>query len=679
VTTPHDITEETPYDLSYASTSLTFDLTDIAYDVTFDDLPFVLNISNQNPYRRETAPYRKDQFDNSAEPGEQSLTGWWLRSQTSWHNGAGISFYEPGTDYEFVSHRFADSRGIDVWNIGEATLLPELFHAYTGANGINAASGNDGSDDVLVSGDSNGILKKITLSGDGVASTATYTHTGDTYPQGHSGTDFPFTSVTTSGSNYYATCSGAIHRGTIGVLDSDVVFARHDGGNTNAFVKYAKGFVFFGEDNILNLLDTTQGNTNAHTGTLPGGKQYDSRTHVDANFVWNDVTEGPAFIYASGNSGNKSEVYKIGFDGSPTATNNGSLLPDLSSSTSCLTLPEGELIRTIRYYLGYLAVGTNRGVRICPVNVNGDVTVAPPLFESDYGVNGFTERGTYLYAATKVDGEPTYTHAVLVRIDLSKPFNDGTFAYAFDLEYRSSVNISDEDPFTANSSEATEVYLLNNRLVIVVDEGASAGELKVEHSTSKRETGWLQTGKIRYGTVEPKFFRYLNVQCTTGQGDTVQVYTINKSGTTNSLAILSEGLSNQDVFMSTLANKEEYISLKFVFNNVTDDQQLPVLEAYQLKAIPATRRQRLYQYPLSCYDFEMDKFNSQFGFDGRSISMITRFESMEETGRFISVKDYRTGEQYDGVVEEVRFTNESSSDKNNNGFGGLLLVTVRKL
>ena len=103
MTTPHDITEDFQYDVSYTSTTPSFELTDTAYDVVIDDIPFIINVSNQNPYRRETAQYRKDQFDNSAEPGEQSLTGWWLRSQTSWHNGAGIEYYEPGTDYAHVS------------------------------------------------------------------------------------------------------------------------------------------------------------------------------------------------------------------------------------------------------------------------------------------------------------------------------------------------------------------------------------------------------------------------------------------------------------------------------------------------------------------------------------------------------------------------------------------------
>jgi hypothetical protein len=663
-----DITEDIPFDLALPSTEITFDLTDTAYDVVIDDLPFIVKVSNQDPYRRETAPYKKDQFDNSPEPGEQSLTGWWLRSQTSWHNGAGIKFYEPGTDYQSVAHRFADSRGVDVWTVGEATLLPELFHAYTGVAGINAATGKDGSTDVLVSGNANGLLKKITLNGDSSATTANYVYTATSYPQGHSGSNYPFTSVTTSGGKYYATCDGAIHRGTVDTLDSDVVFARHTAGS-NAFVKYAKGFIFFGENHVLNLIDDSQGNTNAHSGALPAGKQYDSRTHLDSTFVWNDIAGGQTHIYASGNAGNNGEIWKIPFDGAPTSTNNGTLLPDLSSSTVNVTLPDSELVKAIHYYLGYLVVGTNRGVRICQVNTNGDLTLGPLLVETSYSVNGFTERGTFIYAATKAD-VGNYTNAILIRIDLSQPFNDGTFPYAYDLEYQTNLQPS--------SSDATEVYNLNNRLVMVVQEDGT-GELQVEHSSLKRSTGWLETGKIRYGIIEPKFFRYINVQCTTGQGDTITLITIDKNGQENSLANLSEGLSNQDIFISNPLSKQEYMSFKFEFNNVTDDQDLPIMEAYQVKAVPAARRQRMYQFPLSCYDTEMDRFSAVFGYKGRAMEYIQRLESIEQTGKFVSVTDYRTGEQFEGVIEEVRFTNESSPDKDSNGFGGLLLVTVRKL
>ena len=742
----YDISEDVPYDISISSTEATFELTDTAYDVVIDDLPFIVKVSNQDPYRRETAPFKKDQFDNSPEPGEQSLTGWWLRSQTSWHNGAGIKFYEPGTDYQHVSHRFTDSRGVDVWTIGEAKLLPEVIDVYTGNNLINAAVGSDGTD-VLVSGDSVGALKKISFSGDNDATATAYTIS--------SHTSFPFKSVTTDGSKYYAACTTCVHSGLINANSDVVSYVFSTTALDNVFIKYVKGYVLLGSGRTLtNLYDidsaaTTHGHGSVTIPTVVSSVTY-FKNHLNTKWNWNDATASPGPIYVSGNGGSNGEVWQIYVDTSDTSATN---TLDMAGATMVISLPDGEKINAIHYYLGVLALGTTRGLRICPVNGNGQVVLGPLLYENGYyPVNGFTESGNYLYAATKTDNEDgTFTHACLIRVDLSAQFDDGTYAYAHDLEYRSSVNetysVSNKaltsnvatlttslphdfnvgnsitvtgvdatfngtyivtaktsttvsyaktatdvtsvavSPYgsvveTSSNSEATEVYQVNNRVVMVVEEegdAAGSGELHIQSETVKRDTGWFTTGKIRYGTVEPKFFKYINVQCTTGQGDTIQVYTIDKSGIESSLAVLSQGLSNQDIFISTPATKQEYMSFKFVLNNLTEDQDVPVLEAYQIKATPASRRQRLYQYPLSCYDHEMDKFNSLFGYTGRAMEFVQRIEAIEETGKFVHITDYRTGEQYDGVIEEVRFTNESSPDKDNNGFGGLLLVTVRKM
>ncbi len=45
-----------------SSASSLYTLTDYAYDVAINGLPFFLMNSDQNPYRRVTAKYRKDQF-----------------------------------------------------------------------------------------------------------------------------------------------------------------------------------------------------------------------------------------------------------------------------------------------------------------------------------------------------------------------------------------------------------------------------------------------------------------------------------------------------------------------------------------------------------------------------------------------------------------------------------------
>jgi hypothetical protein len=685
-----DISEEFQYDVSYTASGSGFDLTDIAYDISFNDVPFILKADNQNPYRRETAQYKKDQFDNSQEPGEQSLTGWWVRSQTSWHNGAGIEFYEPGTDYEHVSHRFYDSRGIDVWTVGEMRLHKNVFHAYTASGGIggfNAATGQwtDATvtppvdKDCLIVGDESGILKRVTLNGNSSATTSNYT-AGATFPDGHSGSDYPFLSIGSNGSTYYAVCSTCVHRGTINTLTSDDVYFRYSSSaSNNAFSKYARGVLFFAHDNKISIVNTAASPTSSgtHTGgtvnTFGSSDTYLSNffSHSNPSWIWTDITAAPSAAFASGIAGNRSEVYKFSPD-RDIAVN----ALDMAAGTEAMSLPQGEFVNALHYYLGYLVLGTNKGVRVCPVDANGDPVMGPLLVETSYSVNGFTERGSYIYAATKADNSGN-TNAILIRIDLSQQFSDGTFAYAYDLEYES----------TPDSSNCTEVYNLRetqangtvlDRLVMVVEEDGT-GELQVEHTTNYRSSGYLQTGRIRYGTVEPKFFKYLQTRGLADTGDSIGVQTIDYSGNEYDIITLDAVSLGQNVGLSQPVGGQEFISIKYIFNNGSPVADYPVLQSYQLKSVPGVPRQRLYQYPLSCFDTEMDKYNMQFGYSGRAYDVIRTLEELETTGDFVSVKDYRTDESFQGVIEEVRFINESSPDKDSNGFGGLLLVTVRKL
>ena len=127
-------------DLGIVSSSSVWENTDVSYDTAIGGLPFFYAISDARPYIRQTAPFRKEQFDNGSEPGEQSLTGWWLRSQSSFHNGSGINFYDPSAG-ETVLYRFNDSKGVNVWTKGQATLLKSMTQSHETTGDIIAANG----------------------------------------------------------------------------------------------------------------------------------------------------------------------------------------------------------------------------------------------------------------------------------------------------------------------------------------------------------------------------------------------------------------------------------------------------------------------------------------------------------------------------------------------------------
>jgi hypothetical protein len=666
-TPPFDITEDVVLDLSISGEQSSFTPTNIAYDIAIGNIPFVLDANNQSPYRRETAQYKKDQFDNAAEPGEQSLLGWWLRSQSSFHNGAGINYYEPGTDFANVSNRFNDSNGVDVWTPGEVKLLNSVFHSYSGANNIVSEVGSGNGDEFIITGDSLGALKRVTLNGDLPATATQYTLHVD-----HTSSN-PFKSVTSDGTRYYAVCDKAIHIGRAdgtpvytsgGTNYYDLILARHTTGGLHT-IKYAKGYIMFGEAERLYYIpvnaDLGPLVNNAHTG----GETLDellSKRHINPNFIWNTIEGGNRFIYAGGYAGGDSEIWAIPFD-------DASLAPDPASAIQVVQLPYGEIINCMYFYLGYLAIGTNRGLRIGTVGSDGSVTVGPILFDTDEGVKGIVANDKFIWAATSIPNEAFgVTNAVLVRVDLSSPYQDGTFPYANDLQY-----YSDEDSYGLN------VHYADERLHMIVNEGGASGEIQTQHSTNLVESGWLRTGFIRYNTLEPKFFKYINTRARVGVDNGILVSSIADGDTSFELITLTDTSANTDIGIRLPSTKQEVLGFKFTLLNGGNLDNGPIFTGYQVKSIPAAKRQRLIQYPLQCYDTEKDRFDVVFGYSGRAYELVTSLELLEEQGNVITITDFRLNETFKGIVEEVRFVNESSPDRDSAGFGGKLLVTVRKI
>jgi hypothetical protein len=137
---PPDISERVIIDLS-GRTAAYYDPTTYKFDVAIGGMPFIYGITDATPYRRQTAEFRTQRFDNARDPGEQSLSGsgYWIRSQSSFHLGGGITYQEPivGTPDE-VKFQFSDSVGVDPWTPGQLSLLhsTSLTQASTARSGV---------------------------------------------------------------------------------------------------------------------------------------------------------------------------------------------------------------------------------------------------------------------------------------------------------------------------------------------------------------------------------------------------------------------------------------------------------------------------------------------------------------------------------------------------------------
>jgi hypothetical protein len=629
-----DITEGIPYVLSNPAGSTAYIPTGPAYEVAFASLPFFLAASDEQPYRRVTAQYRKQQIDQTREPGEQTLTGWWVRSQSSFHLGAGIKYFEPIQE-ESLRFQYTESKGIDVWTRGQATLLNATASFYSGAAPAQMIGVNDGTNDCIFVTDGS-VLKKITTGG-----------TPTTITQ--AGTASTIYSLTTDGSNYYFINGTKVHKGSVGATPADSEIYNTPS-VTRATIRYVKQRLIAAIGPAIYEL-----NANAtSSATLPTPLY----THPNSSWVWSSISEGPQAIYISGYdpNGTSSSVFKVGLN---EGTANALGFPTLLTPTVIIDLPSGERINDFDVYLGtYAILATSAGFRVGVADATGDVQYGPLLFR-DAACTAIAFKDSYAYIATLVDGE-----AGLVRTDLSTTVIASAlyFPWAWDLVADGTSATASQVAFFGNSDRAAF---------------ATGNTIYAESTTSLVSEGYLRTGYIRYNTLETKIYKLLQARIDTTNGG-LSIESIDSRDTSYNIGTFSQGAPVPEINVNYPTTSQEYLGFKFTMTrSATDATKGPLFTGYQLKSLPAVPRQRLIQYPVFCYDHESDKFSNEVGYEGSAYARMSQLEAIENVGDTIRVQDFRTGEEYLGIIEEMDFINKTPEDKRFSGFGGTLLVTIR--
>jgi hypothetical protein len=629
-----DITEGIPYVLSNPSGATTYAGTGEAYDVAIAGLPFFLLNSDDAPYRRVTAQYRKQQIDQTREAGEQTLTGWWLRSQSSFHLGAGIKFFEPQQE-ESLRFQYTESKGLDVWTRGQATLLYDTASFYAGSAAAQLIGVNDGTNDCIFVTDGTA-LKKITSGG-----------TNTTISQ--AGTASTIFSLTTDGSNYYFINGTHVHKGSVGASPADAeIYAA--AATTRATIRFVKQRLILAKENVLYEL-----NANATGAAALPTALY---THPNPNWVWSSIAEGPQAIYVSGYApnGSSSAVFKITLD---AAVPNTLGFPTLNTPTVIIDMPNGERINDFDVYLGvYAVLATSAGFRVGVADNNGDIQYGPVLFD-DAPCNAIAFKDRFAYLTTLVDGA-----AGLVRVDLSTVVlaNALIFPWAWDLVA------------TGTTTTASQIAFFGNSDRIAFTNGNNTW---AESTTNLVPSGYLRTGYIRYNTLEAKIFKLMQARVDTTNGG-VTIQSVDASNNFYTIGVFGQESAVPQININYPQTAQEYLGFKFTLTrSSTDATKGPLFTGYQLRSLPATPRQRLIQYPLSCFDHETDHFGVEVGFEGAAYDRMSQLELIENNGDTIQIQDFRTGESYLGIIEEMDFRNNTPSDKRFSGYGGLLLVTIR--
>ena len=640
-------------DVGVVATDNIWQNTDIAYDTALGGMPFIYAISDQRPFIRQTAPYRKEQFDNQTEPGEQSLTGWWLRSQSSFHNGTGITFYDPALIPGEGTFQYADSKGVNVWEEGEVTLLKASTQGHN-TTGTIACNGRAQQHIRSIKwGTTEGILVLDEFDVDKIDTAGTVTHFIDY----NTGTDDKVYAICDDGITAYWVTNDTGPSGKLEVnkkvltgnssTSATVMFTANGITVTNAVMEFIK-------ERIVMCANNSVYEFSSAASSLPSAIY----THPDVNHVYTSITASGPAIYIAGYNGIQSTIQKF------TLTTAGAM-PTLSSAVVAAELPVGEIVQDIYYYLGYMAIGTSKGIRIATVNdQDGSITYGPLIVETTQPCYDFAARQNYIWCATGVDGNPG-----VIRIDLSVELSPLRFAYANDV-YFSGV--------TGHPTTACGFLGTTDRLAYATAKVSTTdGYVYSESASTLITNGYLTTGYIRYNTLEPKNFKRL-----LGRGDftfgSMTLETVDENGTEYDLVTYDAAVPPVEVTTSQPSGSQEYLAYKFLLTrDSTDNTKGPIFKGYQSKATIATPRQRVIRFPVFCYDVETDKYNVMLGYEGRAKERIQELENIEQNGDVVTWQDLQTGESRQVVIEQVTFTRQTSPDRGFSGYGGIIDILIR--
>lgn len=734
-----DVSEGLPYNLSNPGLARTYQMTGEAYDLSVNALPFYIFSTDETPYRRQTAPYRKQQIDQSNEAGEQTLTGWWLRSQSSFHSGDGINYYDPAGG-ETVQYRFYDSRGVDVWTKGQVTLL----NASTEEHGVSGALQTNGKRNQALRsikwGTTEGVLLHDEYDIDKIDKNGNVTHFVDynstgaykAYDVCDDGTvAYWLTLIDDAGTDKTRMIKKPLTGSSASTADETIMWTNSTVVVSNAVMEYVK-------ERIIACINNAVYELTPSSSAL-GSAIY---THPNTSHVFTSITASGAAIYVSGYTGIQSTILRF------TISNTGAM-PSLTNGTSAIVaaeLPVGEIVHRIFYYLGYMLIGTNKGVRAASVSDDGSIIYGPIIVETSQPVYDFAAKDSYVWCATGVDGSPG-----LIRIDLSNEIETLRFAWAHDVYYTTTTtghettavafaNGTDQlvyaargvtkggtitnkamtsgvatittsathglvagdeiwvqgvdsnfnsttGPWTITSATTNTITYTSAVTATVSSTAVTAatalvnapGHIYIESASTKLASGYLTTGRIRYNTLEAKLFKLLTVRMDNTDGG-LDVKSVSPADVEYSIGGFAEDAILSELSISYPAGAQEYLSFKFTLTRSAGDiTKGPIFKGYQIKALPAIPRQRLIQYPLACYDNEKDKFGVIAGYEGSAYDRLAAIEAVENAGDSIRIEDFRSGESYVGLIEDIQFVNRTPPDKRFSGFGGVLYVTIRTL
>lgn len=592
------------------------------FPVAIDGRPYMVDTVSKQ-FERGYEPRIRDSVDQGVEPGEATINpqGLWRRTQTSWHFGAGQTYGDVNAD----PYRFFKSKGVNPWTKGQLSLLNTTKRALESANtNLFMCTVLSGGTEYLYVADG----ATVKFSSNPFDATPTWT----SITTATSGT-LPTTAITgleTNGTNVFiGWTSNDIWYTTPGSSSATPFYPTSGTSNQTYYAfGYAKnrGFAAVGPD--LYAIGLGSGSHNVF---------FDN---PDTTFTWVGSAAGSNAVYAAGYSGNHSIVFKI------TIKEDGTL----NVPVTTLELPYGEVVSSIFGYLGFILIGTNKGVRFCTMD-NDSNLVAGSLIPTTGAVNDFTAEGRFVwFGYTNYDG----TSGGLGRLDLSSFTATNTPAYATDLMYDSTAAIK-------------SCTTIGNKRVFSI----SGVGVIVEDSASKVASGNIETGQFRWGIMDRKFVVKVDARTRPLEGS-IEFYT-SLDGNAYFLNGSNSTANNVQHTFNGTETKMIEAQFKVVLKRSATVSAGPILTMITARAYATPTRSEYFQVPILLHR-KINVWDRTYYFDPKSER--AEFRELINNPRVIN---YQEGtEIYSVIIEDMKWEPADATDRTWD-WDGTAIITMRSI
>lgn len=426
------------------------------WQVSLGGVAYALD-TKTTPLRHASVPLLRAAQDDLAEPGKKSLNpeAFWRRSFESWHVGAGQTHFDRDDSNPW---RFRRSKGVNVWDRNQVSLL----------NATDAKTSSANTNLYLA------VAGSYLYETDGTALKYTQDITPDT-PTFTTVTGTPATAPSDLASDGFnvltAHAASGIYKTTRGAATTASQLT-----GTVQRVAYGKGR--WVATNGPTLYDITTAVTGA-PGALPAAFY----TQPNTDWVWNSFAEGPSAFYVGGFSGDKSLIYRL------TMKEDGT---GLNQPVVAGTLPDGEILRSMQGYLGFVLLGTSKGVRVAVPASNADLNIGA-FIPTDNPVLCFEGQDRFVWFGwTSFEA----SDSGLGRVDL-KTFSDvDALAPAYATDLMSGV-----------TGDVQAVVTFQNLRVFTV----SGHGIYAEDTSKLAATGQIDSGLFDFGLIDQKLSLFVDM------------------------------------------------------------------------------------------------------------------------------------------------------------------------